>query len=100
MPFIQNSSELEPALLEVIRDVLPIWKRAVYHKQLISFMIEHFTATTKMADELGYEELTKEVIAFIDLTNLSTMARGIQHQNSNFYQPYFLALAVSQRKNC
>jgi len=39
----------------------------------------------KLADELGYEELTKEVIAFIDLTNLSTMARGIvQHQNSNF----------------
>lgn len=38
----KNSSELEPALLEVIRDVLPIWKRAVYHKQLISFMIEHF----------------------------------------------------------
>ena len=53
----------------------------------------------KLADELGYEELTKEVIAFIDLTNLSTMARGIvQHQNSNFYQPCFLALAVSQRK--
>ena len=46
----------------------------------------------KLADELGYEELTKEVIAFIDLTNLSTMARGIvQHQNSNFYQPCFLA---------
>ena len=31
----------------------------------------------KLADELGYEELTKEVIAFIDLTNLSTMARGL-----------------------
>ena len=48
---------------------------------------------------MGYEELTKEVIAFIDLTNLSTMARGIvQHQNSNFYQPCFLALAVSKKE--
>jgi len=37
------------------------------------------------AEKLGYAEITKEVIAFIDLTNIFTTLRGIrQHQTENF----------------
>ncbi|WP_314064976.1 V-type ATPase subunit [uncultured Vagococcus sp.] len=38
-----------------------------------------------VADQLNYPDLTKEVIAFIDLTNISMVARGIrQGRNENF----------------
>ncbi|EHQ8837762.1 V-type ATPase subunit [Enterococcus faecalis] len=82
----KNSSELEPALLEVIRDVFAYLEEGGL-PQAIDILYDRafLQQQRKLADELGYEELTKEVIAFIDLTNLSTMARGIvQHQNSNF----------------
>lgn len=82
----KNSSELEPALLEVIRDVFAYLEEGGL-PQAIDILYDRafLKQQRKLADELGYEELTKEVIAFIDLTNLSTMARGIvQHQNSNF----------------
>jgi len=37
------------------------------------------------AEKLGYDEITKEVISFIDLTNISTVMRGIaQCQTENF----------------
>lgn len=61
----KNSSELEPALLEVIRDVFAYLEEGGL-PQAIDILYDRafLQQQRKLADELGYEELTKEVIAF------------------------------------
>ena len=40
------------------------------------------TEQRRLGEKLGYQELLEEIIAFIDLTNITTMARGILQQQS------------------
>ncbi|WP_438763650.1 V-type ATPase subunit [Enterococcus sp. AZ194] len=52
----------------------------------------HFlTAQRQLAEQIGSPELLEEVIAFIDLTNISTSARGIKQNRSTAFMTTVLS---------
>lgn len=82
----KKSSELAPLLLEAVIEVFDYLKEAkdyqaidiIYDRLFLSYQ-------RQLAEKLNYPEVLEEVEAFIDLTNISTMARGIiQRQHRSF----------------
>lgn len=82
----KNSTEVSEALLTVIREVFD-YVDAGGFTQAIDILYDRafLTQQRQLAEKLAYPDLLAEVIAFIDLTNLSIMARGIlQKQHKTF----------------
>ncbi|WP_086313390.1 V/A-type H+/Na+-transporting ATPase subunit C [Enterococcus sp. 7F3_DIV0205] len=80
------SNELPQALMNAILEVLDYFQESntlqaidiIYDRNFLTFQ-------RQLAEKLGDKDILAEVTAFIDLTNISTMARGIiQGQHENF----------------
>lgn len=82
----RKSTELPESLMHAILEVLDYFQESstlqavdiIYDRNFLTFQ-------RQLAETLGYKDIVTEVTAFIDLTNISTMARGIiQRQHENF----------------
>lgn len=80
------STELPKELMKAILEVLDYFQESstlqaidiIYDRNFLTFQ-------RQLAETLGNKDIIAEVTAFIDLTNISTMARGIiQGQHENF----------------
>lgn len=80
------STELPELLMKAILEVLDYFQESstlqaidiIYDRNFLTFQ-------RQLAEKLGDKDILAEVRAFIDLTNISTMARGIlQGHNENF----------------
>ncbi|MGX7201707.1 ATPase V [Enterococcus plantarum] len=80
------STELPQPLMKAVLEVLDYFQESstlqaidiIYDRNFLTFQ-------RQLAEKLGDKDIIAEVTAFIDLTNISTMARGIlQGQNENF----------------
>ncbi|MCB5955240.1 V-type ATPase subunit [Enterococcus sp. CWB-B31] len=80
------SSELPEELLSTIREVFDYLQESTL-LQAIDVIYDRLFLTfqKQLADKLGYPDIIAEVTAFIDLTNIAVMARGIiQRQTRTF----------------
>ncbi|MEI5992713.1 V-type ATPase subunit [Candidatus Enterococcus mansonii] len=80
------STELPEFLMTAINEVLDYLQESNL-LQAIDIMYDRsfLTYQRQLAEKLGNQDILNEVMAFIDLTNISTMARGIiQEQHENF----------------
>lgn len=82
----RESNVLADYLMDSIREVADYFQESNLLQGIdIIYDRAFLTQQRCLAEKLGYPELLKEVIAFIDLTNISTMARGlIQEQHTAF----------------
>ncbi|WP_375180177.1 V-type ATPase subunit [Enterococcus rotai] len=80
------STELPEALMNAVLEVLDYFQESstlqaidiIYDRNFLTFQ-------KQLAEKLNNQDILTEVTAFIDLTNISTMARGIiQGQHENF----------------
>ncbi|MGX7149018.1 V-type ATPase subunit [Enterococcus ureasiticus] len=80
------STELPVQLMNAVLEVLDYFQESstlqaidiIYDRNFLTFQ-------RQLAEKLGNKDIVAEVTAFIDLTNISTMARGIlQGQHENF----------------
>jgi V/A-type H+-transporting ATPase subunit C len=82
----QNSSEVPQALLTAIREVFAYLEAGGF-VQAIDVLYDRafLTQQRQLAEALAYPQLVKEVVAFIDLTNIAIAGRGlVQKQHKNF----------------
>ncbi|MGX7350593.1 hypothetical protein RU97_GL001575 [Enterococcus canis] len=81
-----QSSILPEHVMASINEVLAYFEDAKIMQAIdIIYDRTFLTEQRRLAEKLGYSELLQEVIAFIDLTNITTMARGIlQGQHATF----------------
>lgn len=82
----KKSSELNQFLMDAIIEVLEYLKESTEY-QAIDIIYDRLFLTyqRQLAEKLTYPEVLEEVKAFIDLTNISTMARAIiQNQHRSF----------------
>lgn len=74
----QDSIELPETLLASIREVFDYFEGATILQGIDVIYDRHFlTEQRRLGEKLGYKELLTEIIALIDLTNITTMARGL-----------------------
>ncbi|WP_142295084.1 V-type ATPase subunit, partial [Staphylococcus aureus] len=74
----QVSNELPESIMDSIREVRDYFEESTILQGIdVIYDRQFLTEQRRLADKLGYQELLTEVIAFIDLTNITTMARGI-----------------------
>ncbi|MGC6767845.1 V-type ATPase subunit [Enterococcus sp. LJL51] len=80
------SSELPEILMEAIREVLNYLEESTVLQAIdIIYDRTFLTFQRQLAEKLGYADVLAEVMSFIDLTNISIMARGIvQKQTETF----------------
>ncbi|MGX7245270.1 V-type ATPase subunit [Enterococcus quebecensis] len=80
------SNELPETLMNAILEVLDYFQESsVLQAVDIIYDRNFLTFQRQLAERLGYDDIVAEVTAFIDLTNISTMARGIiQGHHENF----------------
>ncbi|MTD39105.1 V-type ATP synthase subunit C [Erwinia sp. CPCC 100877] len=80
------STELSPSLMQAILEVLDYFQESAMLQAVdIIFDRNFLTFQRQLAEKLNYPEILAEVTAFIDLTNIATMARGLkQGQHANF----------------
>ncbi|MGX7262384.1 V-type ATPase subunit [Enterococcus crotali] len=80
------STELPEALMSAILEVLDYFQESSMLQAIDIIYDRNFlTFQRQLAEKIGDQDIKAEVIAFIDLTNISTMARGIiQGQHENF----------------
>ncbi|MFD2305953.1 V-type ATPase subunit [Enterococcus termitis] len=80
------STELPAELMQAILEVLDYFQESSTIQAIdIIYDRSFLTYQKQLAEKLGYKDIIEEVTAFIDLTNISTMARGIlQGQHENF----------------
>ncbi|MHC5229184.1 V-type ATPase subunit [Enterococcus sp. LJL99] len=96
----KKSSELDPFLLDAIIEVFDYLKEATDY-QAIDIIYDRLFLTyqRQLAEKLSYPEVLEEVQAFIDLTNISTMARGIrQKQHKSFLSTVLSSSGTIQKK--
>jgi V/A-type H+-transporting ATPase subunit C len=82
----QNSSEVSQALLTAIREVFAYLEAGGF-VQAIDVLYDRafLTQQRQLAEALAYPQLVKEVVSFIDLTNIAIVGRGlVQKQHKNF----------------
>jgi V/A-type H+-transporting ATPase subunit C len=80
------STELPQSLMQAIEEVLNYFQESSLLQALDIIYDRNFlTFQRQLAEKLGYPEIVTEVTAFIDLTNIATMGRGLkQRQHANF----------------
>ncbi|GGC83788.1 V-type ATPase subunit [Enterococcus wangshanyuanii] len=80
------STEIADELMQAILEVLDYFQESSIFQAIdIIYDRSFLTYQKRLAEKLGYKDIIDEVTAFIDLTNISTMARGIiQGQHENF----------------
>lgn len=80
------SSELPEFLMDAIREVLDYLDGSTVLQAIdIIYDRTFLTFQRQLAEQLGYKDVIDEITSFIDLTNISIMARGIvQQQNETF----------------
>lgn len=77
------STELPKSVLASIREVHEYFKESAILQGIdVIYDRYFFEEQRRLGEQLGYQELLKAIISFIDLTNISTMARGIQQRRS------------------
>lgn len=95
------STELPEALMKAILEVLDYFEESstlqaidiIYDRNFLTFQ-------RQLAESLGDKDIVKEVAAFIDLTNISTMARGIiQGQHENFLSTVLSSSGTIPKEN-
>lgn len=82
----QVSVELPDSLMDYIREVHEYCEESTILQGIDVIYDRCFlTEQRRLGEQLGYPELLEEIIAFIDLTNITTTARGIlQHRSAGF----------------
>src|SRR5699024_494622 len=77
------SVELPDSLMDYIREVHEYCEESTILQGIDVIYDRCFlTEQRRLGEQLGYPELLEEIIAFIDLTNITTTARGILQQRS------------------
>ncbi|MGM9902988.1 V-type sodium ATPase subunit C [Enterococcus sp. 10A9_DIV0425] len=88
----QQSTELAPQLLESIKEVHEYCEESAILQGIDVIYDRYFlTEQRRLGEKLGSPELLEEIIAFIDLTNITTMARGIIQQRSKGFMSTVLS---------
>ncbi|EPI01008.1 ATP synthase, subunit C [Enterococcus faecalis 13-SD-W-01] len=82
----QTSAELPQSVMDSIEEVKEYVEESTILQGIDVIYDRHFLKEQRrLGEKLGYQELLDEIIAFIDLTNLTTTARGIlQHRTHGF----------------
>ncbi|MGX6961524.1 V-type ATPase subunit [Vagococcus xieshaowenii] len=80
------STQLPDSVIESIHEVLLHLEESKVLQGIDVIYDRYFLRTQReLGETLGYSELLDEIISFIDLTNIETMARGIlQKRSQNF----------------
>lgn len=80
------STELTEPIMQAICEVMDYLEESSLLQAIdIIYDRTYLTYQRQLADKLGYQDILEEVTSFIDLTNISIMARGIvQGQTENF----------------
>lgn len=95
------STELPEALMDAILEVLDYFQESstlqaidiIYDRNFLTFQ-------RQLAESLENKDIVREVAAFIDLTNISTMARGIiQGQHENFLSTVLSSSGTIAKEN-
>lgn len=92
----QASTELPSQLMDSIREVHEYCEESSVLQGIDVIYDRYFlTEQRRLGEKLGYPELLEEIIAFIDLTNITTMARGILQQRSSGFMTAVLSSSGS-----
>ena len=87
-----ESSHLPELLMQSIHEVKDYLEESMILQGIDVIYDRHFlTAQRQLGEQLDSPELLAEIIAFIDLTNISTVARGIRQKRS----PAFMTSVLS-----
>lgn len=79
----QVSAELPENIMDCIREVHEYCAESSILQGIDVIYDRYFlTEQRRLGEKLGYPELLEEIIAFIDLTNITTTARGILEKRS------------------
>ncbi|HGF8354510.1 TPA: V-type ATPase subunit [Enterococcus faecium] len=95
----QVSNELPESIMDSIREVRDYFEESTILQGIdVIYDRQFLTEQRRLADKLGYQELLTEVIAFIDLTNITTMARGILQKRTYGFMTTVLSSSGSIEK--
>lgn len=90
----QDSAELPETLLASIREVFDYFEGATILQGIDVIYDRHFlTEQRRLGEKLGYKELLTEIIALIDLTNITTTARGLSQNRTKGFMTTVLSSA-------
>lgn len=90
----KESVELPETLMDSIREVFEYFEGATILQGIDVIYDRHFlTEQRRLGEKLGYKELLTEIIALIDLTNITTMARGLIQKRSKGFMTTVLSSA-------
>ncbi|KAF1295720.1 ATPase V [Enterococcus sp. JM4C] len=87
-----ESAYLPELIMKSIREVTEYLEESTILQGIDVIYDRHFlTAQRQIAEELNSPELLEEVTAFIDLTNISTVARGLRQNRSTAFMTTVLS---------
>jgi V/A-type H+-transporting ATPase subunit C len=94
-----TSTRLPALLMDSIHEVNEYLEESTILQGIDVIYDRHFlTAQRQLGEKLNSPELLEEIIAFIDLTNISTVARGIRQNRSTAFMTSVLSSSGSIKK--
>lgn len=95
----QTSAELPQSVMDSIEEVKEYAEESTILQGIDVIYDRHFLKEQRrLGEKLGYQELLDEIIAFIDLTNLTTTARGILQKRTRGFMTAVLSSSGSISK--
>lgn len=96
----QTSAELPERVMNSIHEVHDYCEESSILQGIDVIYDRHFlTEQRRLGEQLGYQELLDEIISFIDLTNITTMARGILQKRTYGFMTTVLSSSGSIEKS-